>query len=82
MLQDTPEQHETRAVAIAALTLVESLIATLAEEKILTLDQTQRLFQAASQSLTAFPQPDAGATNAKVLLDGVAKIVGRHFRYL
>jgi hypothetical protein len=82
MLTEMPEQLETRAIAVASLTLVQSLLATLAKENVLTTGQITQLFQTASQSLAAFPQPDAGATNAKTLVDGIAKVVSQHLRYL
>jgi hypothetical protein len=60
--------------------LVESLIATLAENEILSADQTNRLFQVASQSLAKFPQPDPGVKNARVLVNGIATLVAEHLQ--
>jgi hypothetical protein len=74
-----PSMDDTRALAMAASTLVFALITHLSKRGIIPTPDAVDLFQAALEVLeTIPPASDPGVDKARQLIDGFAQIVATH----
>jgi hypothetical protein len=79
MQTDKPDQNNTRGIALASLTILQALIATLGGKGILSAAQINELFETALQGVERPPQSDPGIGHARELIDELAKAMAKRF---
>ncbi len=77
MLQEMPEQHGTRAIAITGMAIAQALIAFLVGKGVVTKDQQIELYEIVLRVLEEFDGPDPGADEARKIVDAMAQFAAR-----